>query len=110
MMRQPEKKDFIFRDVSDDPEVAVLRLVGQFHSENAPELMKRIKELFEDSVVRIELDLHGVSFVGTAVIGGFVYYHRFMKRFDGELVLKNTPEGIMETFHRLNLASLLKFN
>lgn len=82
-----------------------LSLVGRLDTSTAPQLDAEIRNSI-DGVKKLELDFAGVDYVSSAGLRVLLSTQKAMSR-QGELVLKNVPDSVMEVFEITGFVDIL---
>ena len=82
-------------------------LIGDLDSSTRGHLLDMIEPLRRTRTVKVSIDLHGVTFIDAAGLGGFVRVRNLLTEQHTALELMNAPPRIARTFGLGNLASLL---
>ncbi len=87
----------------------LVRLVGRFDSNTAPDLEKALHEGMDSGVFRIVLDMEGVEFFGSAAIRVLVMTYKECRRWNrGDVRLCNVPERIRRVLDLAGISPLLQ--
>lgn len=92
--------------VSEQDDVVVVRFVlSQLTEDENVEILGR--ELFalvdHYNFPKVVVDMTGVSFITSSVLGKIITLHRKMRRNDGQLVLCQLEDGVVETLETSRL-------
>lgn len=72
------------------------------------ELKNIIVGLMDQGFVFLEIDLKGIQYPNSSLIGKILYLYHKTIQMDGKIILKNLSPEVKETFNLLKLNELLK--
>jgi anti-sigma B factor antagonist len=87
---------------------AVLRLRGELDMSSASALLDRCKQLLSSPILRLDLDLEGVTFVDSTGISALIETRRVAKREGAGLRLLGVQHAAMRAFEVAGIAELFE--
>ena len=109
--QKQEAEDHVTIEVSrlDSPESAALvRLAGFLQRRAAASLLDAFKDLSENDVSKIVVDMADVQYTNSSAIGAFVNMASAVKASGGKMVLFAMPANIRKIFNTLGLTGLFE--
>ena len=86
-------------------EIAI-KVIGRLNTATTPELSDALDDL--DGVTKVSLDLEELDYLSSSALRVMLSVHKKMAK-QGELVLYNVSDDVMEIFEMTGFADLLNF-
>ena len=95
---QKDSLNFSLDFIEDTHTSAVINLEGVLASDTVIGLMDKIDELIKKNCFNLSIDMAGVQTVSAGGIGTIIRISEKLKECGGGVVLKNTPQIVLEIF------------
>ena len=95
-------------NVTETADAAVVRVVGSAGIVEADRIRETLNELVAREVPVIVMDLAGMDFVTSSVLGAMIDAHVHSREYHGRLRLVNPQPGVMSVLQTTNLTSLFE--
>jgi len=93
-------------DLSTQEGVAMLRLTGVLDAHTFDQLEENFEDLFAKGVLRLIVDMRGVTYASSAGIGVFIGALAKARQQHGDLLLMNLNPDVREVFELLGLLNM----
>lgn len=82
-------------------------IVGKLDRSTSPDFEKAIGDILTDDVRYIDIDLSECIYISSAGLRVILALQKKMTKVEGKLVIRNTPELVLEVFTETGLTDIL---
>lgn len=87
----------------------LITVEGRFDSSAAPDLERALRESMDAGIHRIVLDMHGVTYFGSAAIRALIMAYKECRRWNrGDVLIARVPDRVRQVLDLAGIMPLIK--